>query len=78
MADTKKPTHEESTPTAATKTAAAANGGTIQPLSVTPGSHPVPVTPPPPDTGNTESVAPGSHPVPGTDDEEDSQAAVAN
>jgi hypothetical protein len=67
MADTRKLTEES------TKTVAAANDG-----SVTPGSHPVPVTPPPPDTGNTESVAPGSHPVPGIDDEEDSQAAVAN
>jgi len=66
MANTKKTTHQEAT------------GGTIQPLTVAPGSHPVPVTPPPPDTGNVESVAPGSHPVPGTDDEEDSQAAVAN
>jgi hypothetical protein len=77
MAETKKTIQEESTPASSTKAVAAANGGTNQPGSVTPGSHPVPVPAPPLDTGNTESVTPGSHPVPGTDDKENSQAAVA-
>ena len=72
MAKTEKETQQESTPKLSTKTAAAANGG-----SVTPGSHPVPVPPAPPETGEVESVAPGSHPVPGTD-EESSQAATSN
>ncbi len=77
MARTKKVNQVKSTAAPATKKSAAASGGTIQPLSIATGSHPVPPAPPP-DTGAAESVATGSHPVPGTDDEEDSQAAVAN
>ena len=46
------------------------SSGTNSPLSVAPGTHPVP------GTGGTLSVAPGTHPVPAEDEEESAQAAA--
>jgi hypothetical protein len=77
MARTKKLNQVKRTASSSKRAAAAVSDGTIQPLSRATESHSV-KTAPALDTGNAESVATGSHPIPGTDDEEDSQASVAN